>query len=620
LRVQDLRPVAIAVLLLLALSAVVRLYFAQRWNGLPTSDAYFFVAWASGIAHSSHLDFPGSDDPAYGDYPNGYAMFTYMLSSTSGLPILALAGLLPMIIGSLCTLPVYLALRRVCPEPAYAAVGTALVAFSFTFIKYTSVSIPNMLGLYFFPLVAWVALKPSLRSKKLLLVLAMSVAAVARLHYLSLVCVGVLLAIVTSRRLMLRASGEELDVRRVAFLLIVALVAGVLAWTAGYRIMLSIYGIDITAQPPARLSQATRLQGYPVIFGLVQTAALPIGLLGLASAYYASNFRRKTRSRMDALLLFVAWFAFLVFASGFFRVEYYPFRFNSFLMLPMGMISAVGLRHLEEAMAKRSTTRKVARLVLPGALLVAALQPVAQSFVIKDQGENLLPWRQEYGPLEVPAMEWCEANLLPGVDDFRPQDGLRRQMLMADWVRSRALRALGFRRVHLHWWFFQGVNVLTGEPNPFSGLEIYSANITKAMLLLGRLNLRSTTGLEEAYYYKYIYASDRMADLIRREFKRQPDFEKFDTYDGRYAYFATSNPEMDFVANRSYVPTGYTVKRGPWGEITRYLRPGAIPQTDMLVYRLRPFDKIYGVSGVAVYDRVPLSPGYNMGKSRVFSA
>jgi len=451
----------------------------------------------------------------------------------------------------------------------------------------------------------------------MLVVLAMTIGAVARIHYLSLVCIGVLLAIVASRTLMLRASGKQLDVRRIAFLLIVALVAGVLAWTAAYRIMLSIYGIDITAQPPARLSQATRLQGYPLIFGLVQTIALPIGLAALASIYHASNFRGKTESTMDALLLFITWFAFLVFASGFFRVEYYPFRFNSFLMLPMGMICVLGLRYVEHIMGKRSATTRLAGLVLPAALVIAALQPVAQSLVPIDQGEHLLPWRQEYGRLEIPAMKWCQANLLPGVDDGVSLDLPRRQILMADWVRSRALRALGFEKVHLHWWFFQGVNILTGEPNPFSGLEIYSANITKALLLLGRLNLRSTKGLEQAFYFKYVYASDWMAELIRREFKREADFRKFDTYDGRYAYFATYNPELDYVTNKSYVPTGYSRKAGPWGEIIRYLQPSNLVDTDLLVYRLRPFDKVYSTPGVAVYDRVPLTPGYYTGHLRV---
>jgi len=604
LKAERFRPAIVTVMLLLALSVAVRLYFVDRWKDLPTSDSYFFVAWASGISRSAHLNFPGSEDSAYGDYPSGYAMFMEMMSSASGIPILSLAKLLPLIIGSLCILPVYLAFRRITPDPVYCAVGTGLVAFSFTFIKYTSVSIPNMAGLYFFPLVVWIALGRAWASKRMLVILAMTVAAVSRIHYLSLVCIGVLLAIVASRALMLRASGKELDVRRIAFLLIVALVAGVLAWTAAYRIMWSIYGIDITAQPPARLSQATRLQGYPLIFGLVQTVALPIGLLALASIYHASNFRREAESTVDALLLFVTWFAFLVFASGFFRVEYYPFRFNSFLMLPMGMICVLGLRYVEPVIRKRPTTSRLASLVLPVALVLAALQPVAQSLVPMNQGEDLLPWTQEYGRTEIPAMGWCQANLLLGVDDGR------RQILLADWVRSRALRALGFEKVHLHWWFFQGVNILTGEPNPFSGLEIYSANITEALLLLGRLNLRSAQGLEEAYYYKYIYASDWMAELIRWEFKKEADLQKFYEYDGRYAYFAVDDPDLDYVTNRSYVPTGYSRKAGPGGEIIRYLFPDVLlgaygPR--ILVYRLRPFDRVYSTGGVAAYDRVSLT-------------
>ena len=610
MKAERFRPAIVIVLVLLALSFAIRLYFVHRWKDLPTSDSYFFVAWASGIAGSAHLDFPGSEDSAYGDYPSGYAMLTEMMSSASGIPILSLAKLLPLIIGSLCTLPVYLALRRITPHPVYCAAGTGLVVFSFTFIKYTSVSIPNMVGLYFFPLVAWIALGRAWTSKRMLAVLVMTVAAVSRIHYLSLVCIGVLLAIVASRSLMLRASGRELDVRRIAFLLIVALVAGVLAWTAAYRIMLSIYGIDITTQPPARLSQATRPQGYPLIFGLVQTVALPFGLYALASLYHVSNFRGKAETTMDALLLFVTWLTFQVFASGFFRVEYYPFRFNSFLMLPMAMISVLGLRYLEHLIRRRSAVSRLAGLMVPVALVLAALQPVTQSFLPMDQGESLLPWTQEYGRVEIPAMEWCQANLLLSLDDGRlggtgnTSDGLRQRILLADWVRSRALRALGFEKVHLHWWFFQGVNILTGEPNPFSGLEIYSANISEALLLLGRLNLRSVQGLEEAYYYKYIYTSDWMAELIRWEFKKEADFQKFDEYDGRYAYFAMDDPELDYVTNRSYLPPGHTRKAGPGGEVVRFLSP------DILLYRLRPFDKVYSTTGVALYDRVSLTPGY----------
>ncbi len=605
--------IALIISLLLVLSAAGRLYLLSEWGEIPTSDPYFFVAWASGITRTSHLEFPGSEDNAYGDYPDGYPMLLVLLSSTTGASLLDLSTFLPVLLGALCLLPIYLVFRGFVRDRLYCIGGTCVVIFSFTFLKYTSVSIPNLIGLYFFGLSLFICLGSRWKSKRTL-VLALAIPALAKLHYLSLVCVGVAIGIVLSRRIMLRASGAEFDPRRIAFLLIVILIGGVVAWTAAYRLMRQIYGIDITAQPPPRLSQATKLYAYPLIFGLVQTLALPVGLLASAWTYYGVNFRaRRRRTITDPVLLVSIWFAFFAFAAGFFKVEYYPFRFNSFLMLPFGMISTIGLLHVAGFLSGRGLERWE-RLLVPVVIVATFAQPLVLSRIPMGEGSVLLPWRQEYDEGEKLAMEWSQDSLLPVVDgqSIRPLSKYpvsRDQMLMADWVRSRAFRAKGFDNVHLHWWFFQGVDDRTGQPYLFRSMDIYTGNITHALLLLGRLNVRSSPGLfgDHAYYYKYIYASDAIAELIEREFKRKADLEKFDQYDGSCAYFASlDDAQDDKVMAREYVPEGYQKAGGSRRDLIYNLYPIQFGMADMAALRLKPFDRIYSAGGVRIYYRAPI--------------
>jgi hypothetical protein len=472
-----------------------------------------------------------------------------------------------------------------------------------------------MVGLYLFALALWLALGSKRAPKRNLAIIALSVLAVARIHYLTFVCVGVLLAIVVSRRAMIRISGSEFDPRRLIFILIVAMLAGFLAWTGADWVMQQFYDIDLTMQPPARLSQATSLAAYPLIFGVIQTLLLPVGLLAMASIYYRSHFKGEGGEfGLDPLLLFVVWLTFLAFSAGFFQVEYYPFRFNSFLMLPFGVISLVGLLHARKFVTNRRLFRTVGVVSLPLVVLLVVMQPVAQSLVALDQGDRLLPWKQEYGGTEVPALQWVRENLLAGRDlaTGGAFDYGRTQMLMADWVRSRTLRALGYENAHLHWWFFQGVNVMTGEPYPFRNLNIYAGNITQALLLLGRLNTRSGIGGsgDEAYYHKYIYASDSIAQLTQREFGTDSDMEKFDGYDGRYTYHLVWDYyEMDSVepVSKTYDPARYRYTRGPrGGEMIGYYEPLRLLDSYIRVYRLRPMDRVYSGGEVRIYYRTPL--------------
>jgi len=317
--------------------------------------------------------------------------------------------------------------------------------------------------------------------------------------------------------------------------------------------MWGVYKIDITRQPPPRLSQATRLIGYPLIFGGVQTLLLPLGILFLAIAYYRANFKgEKDTLGVEPVLLFSLWFVFLVFASGFFNVEYYPFRFNCFLMIPFGSISLLGAVLVADHLRK---LRRAGSVVVPFLVLLAlaSLSQVSlQSYATLSRPQPLLPWEQEYGREEIHgSLPWIVENIVPSIDYAQQFD--RREMLMTDWVRSRALRAIGFSDVHLHWWFFQGYDVQRGRPYPLRSLDIYTSDITHALLILGKLNLRSTSGTagEEAYYYKYIYTSDSISRLIAEHFNMEPNVSKFDRYDGSLWYISGADPEDDRVASIS---------------------------------------------------------------------
>ncbi len=584
--------VLLLVLLIFLLSLALRAYYTDLWGDVPTSDPYHFVGWANGIESTSHLTFPGSEDGAYGQYPDGYPMILHMLASTTGASVLILTKYLPVLLGALCVFPVYLAFRRLTDNPLYCAVGSASVVFSLAFIKYTSVSIPNLPGLYLFALGVWAALGAGWRSKRLILILVMLLIAVAEIHYLSLVCVGVLLALVVSRRVIITATGgANFDPRRLAFLLIVALVAGVVAWTAAYRVMRSVYGIDITMQPPPRLSIVLKPLGYPLIFGIAQTLALPVGLFGLARAYYADNFGRGQRKAlMDPLLLLSIWLVFFIFAVGFMKVEYYPFRFNTFLMIPLGMISLLGVLLIKDYLGKMRYTAFLASIALPAFVFLAAIQPIVVSRVPVSGGEPFLPWKQEYGQTEMTVLSsWMQDNTL--LTTVNRSTGLpRRQMIMADWVRSRAMKAFGSEDVHLHWWFFQGWSDLDGKPFVLRSLDVYGGDIEKALQILGRLNLRLATGStgEWVYYYKYIYASDWIADIMEADFGLVADFSKFDTYNGSMLYRLEND---DYAGDLDQVLLRKDAGRPTW------------VQSDFL---LRPLDRLYNCPGVSVYYFNPL--------------
>ncbi|MBU7004452.1 MAG: hypothetical protein HXS50_02710, partial [Theionarchaea archaeon] len=565
-------------ILLLLLSVMVRLYYVNLWQRVPTSDPYHFAGWANGIASSSHLDFPGSDDSAYGQYPDGYPMYLHIISSTTGIDTITLTEWIPLIIGSLCVLPVYLVFGNITKNHLAIATGCAIVVFSFAFLKYSTVSIPNMLGLYLFAFAFWLSIQAGIDRKRFVAILILTTPVLVKIHYLSLVCVGVVVAIVLSRRMMIAASGGlgTIDMRKLAFLLLVALVAGVVLWTAAYRIMLGVYGIDITRQPPPRLSQSLRFVGYPLVFGLLQTISLPIGFIALAGFYYHGSFRRNGRKlTMDPVLLFIVWLVFFVFALGFLQVEYYPFRFNCFLMLPFGMISLLGLLFVKDLLKSRSSTAVLGSLVLPTAIVLALLQPLVVS-IIPVGGEPFLPWKQEYGEAENLAMStWMQESLL-SIREDQLKEFPRHQMIMADWVRSRALRAYGSEDVHLHWWYFQGWYDLEREPFAFRSLDAYGGDIDKALEILGRLNIRHAYGGtgKWVYYYKYIYTSGWLAEIMWDDFGVVADFEKFDIYNGSKAY--------------RYYPTDF------WGdedEVVSRDEPKSL--TTHWDYPVKPFDKLY---------------------------
>ena len=591
LRLTPRRKIVILILLIFFLSLMIRLYYVALWRNVPTSDPYHFIGWASGIGESSHLKFPGSEDTAYGQYPNGYPMILHMISSTTGNPLLPLTMFLPAFVGSLCIFPVYLVFRRMTRDPISCLTGTAIVTFSFAFIKYTCVSLPNMLGLYLFAFAVWLAFKAGRSSKRILAILVLTIPVAAKIHYLSLVCIGVLIAIIVSRKVMISASGTEFDPRRLAFLLIVALVAGVLAWTAAYRIMWELYGINITMQPPPRLSIVLKLAGYPLVFGLIQTIALPLGLISLARIYYNANFKGEIKSALlDPLLLFALWLVFFIFALGFLHVEYYPFRFNCYLMIPFGMISLLGILLVRDFLLSRTSTALLGSIVLPVTIFLALLQPLVISVVPLSGGEPFLPWKQEYGQTEIPVMEsWIPDNLLSTIEYEYSSVMPRHQIIMADWVRSRTLKAFGSRDVHLHWWFFQGWMDLEGQPFPFRSLDVYSGDIDKALYILGRLNLRYASGSTGGwvYYYKYIYASDWIAKIMRNDFGVEADFSKFESYNGssvyRYDLFS------DIGKNDQVLPKSQS-------------------KIDPLYtnYPLKPFDKLYSCPGVRIYYYSPL--------------
>jgi len=569
---------------------MIRAYYVEVWKSVPTSDPYHFMAWASGISASSHLKFPGSEDRAYGQYPSGYPMFLVLLSSATGASFLSLTEFLPILVGPLCVLPVFLGFRSITRDDLSLLAGTAIVVFSLAFIKYTSVSIPNMLGLFLFAFAFWISVGDRGSSKRYIAILVMVTLAVAKIHYLSLVCIGIVLAVVLSRKILIRVSGKEFDPRRLAFILIVAGVAGVLAWTAAYKLMLRLYGIDITMQPPPRLSIVLKLAGYPLVFGLIQTLALPLGIVALAKIYYDRTFKHRPTKISDPMLLFILWLVFFIFSSGFLNVEYYPFRFNCFLMIPLGLIALLGILLLEGYFQGWRITRPLAHLTLPAVIFIALLQPLAVSLIPVGGGETFLPWRQEYGQSEMPAIgRWIQENTLCTAQPAgRPDNLTRKQMIMADWVRSRAMRAFGSEDVHIHWWFFQGWYDLEQKPFEYRSLDVYAGSIEKALKILGGLNLRKvmvSTG-EHYYYYKYLYVSDWIADVAKREFGLLADSSKLDEYNGSYVYlYRRLDPQQDKVLPRK---EAHDIVAG-------YKR-----------YALKPFDKLYSAPGVAVYYYTPL--------------
>lgn len=571
-------------LLVLALSVMVRLYFVLTWDQIPTSDPYHFVGWASAIGQAGRLDFPGSETRAFGQYPNGYPMLLQMLSATSGLSLIVLTKYLPLIMGSISVFPAYLFFGRFLKRVEIRIAATAMVVFSLAFLKYSSVSIPNMLGLFLFCLVAYLGLLADTERKRLTLVMVLAVLAVSRIHYLSFVAVGVALAIVLSRKLMVKASGSEFNPRRIAFLLILALVGGIAAWTAAYQVMLTLYGIDITQQPPPRLSIALSPAGYPLVFGVIQTLAVPLGLVWLFKRYYESHFREDKRElEFDPVLVFSLWIVFLVFASGFLKVEYYPFRFNCYLILPFALLSVLGLMLMRDSLDRLSYLSGYSWVVIPGAVTLVVIQPLAVSVVPIKNGEGFLPWKQEYGSTEIPALRyWMENTLLCVSENASGPKLPRREMIMADWVRSRALYAFGSDDVHIHWWFFQGWLDLAGRPFKFRSLDIYAGDINQSLSRLGRLYLgMATDGTGESYYYyNYIYASDWISEVMRADFDRGANFSKFDTYDGSLQYLESrANREEDMI-----VPRQKTYD-------SRYYAAHPLP----------PFDRIYTAPGVRIY-------------------
>jgi hypothetical protein len=580
----------LVVALIFLLSLMLRLYYVQTWGNVPTSDPYHFVAWANGIDSSGHLDFPGSEDRAYGQYPDGYPMMLLVLSKVSGVPLVSLTKYLPILAGALCVLPTYLIFGRVIRSPIARAVGTSMVVFSLAFIKYTSVSIPNMVGLCLFALGMWLALGAGQSSKRLLVLTLVLIAAVAKIHYLSLVCLGVVVAIVVARKVMIATSGAgtQIDYRRILFLLLVAGVAGAVAWTAAYRIMLGVYGIDITLQPPPRLSQVLKIVGYPLIFGVLSTVALPLGIVSLAKAYFDLNFgKRPTRIRVDSVLLLSIWLVLFVFALGFLQVEYYPFRFNCYLMIPLGIISLLGILLVRDVLGARASVRLISNLILPATLLLVVLQPLVVSKISLSAGEPFLPWEQEYGESEMPVLkDWIRENTLSIEVNRSDGDALpRQQMIMADWVRSRAMRAFGVENVHLHWWFFQGWYDRERRPFAWRSLDVYGGNITDSLGILGRLNMRQATEStgEYYFYYKYLYTSDAIARVTQKDFGVETDIGKFDSYRGNLSYYYDR-----------WTTTGAEDEIAPGG------------QKGGVEYPIRPFDKLYSGEGVSVYYFTPL--------------
>ena len=568
----------------------------NTWGHIPTSDPYHFITWANGINGSSHLEFPGSQDQAYGQYPNGFPMLLQMLSTTTGLSTFTLTQYLHILLGSLCVLPVYLIMRNVATKPSHQAAGTAIAVFAFAFIKYTSVSIPNLVGLFLFAFVMWLALQATWTTKRLVAIVAVTVPAIAKIHYLSLVCVGILLAIIALRKVMLLLIdvGPTFNPRKLLFLLIAALVAGVFAWTAAYRVMNSVYGIDITSQPPPRISIVLKVIGYPVVFGFLQTLSLPLGIIGIAIYYRKVHFGRGERSLpVDPLLLFSLWMVFFILSVGFLNVEYYPFRFNCFLMIPFGMLCLIGILYFRDILRSRAGLKTLAPLVLPVTVVLVVLQPLVISVVPVSEGEPLLPWKQEYGQTEISVLGgWMQEELLSVLEETNT--GIpRQQIIMADWVRSRALAALGSDDIHLHWWFFQGWVDSERKPYELRSLDVYSGDIIDALKILGRLNLRNAYGStgEWVYYYKYIYTSDWIAQVMSDDFGEDADFGKFDEYNGSLFY--------------SYGG------KDPYGEADSVL-PRTSGRIGTNEYPVRPFDKLYSCPGVDIYYFTPLKKrGYS---------
>jgi hypothetical protein len=514
-------------------------------------------------------------------------MLLQMLSTATGLSTLTLTKYLHILLGSLCVLPVYLIMRNVATKPSHVAAGTVIAVLAFAFIKYTSVSIPNLVGLFLFAFVMWLALRASWTTKRLVAVVAVTIPAVAKIHYLSLVCVGILLAIIALRKVMLVLIevGPDFNPRKLLFLLIAALVAGVFAWTAAYRVMNSVYGIDITSQPPPRISIVLKVIGYPVVFGLLQTLSLPLGIIGIAAYYRRVHFGGEGKNLpMDPLLLFSLWMVFFILSVGFLNVEYYPFRFNCFLMIPFGMVSLIGILYFRDLLRPRAKLRTLAQLVLPATVVLVVLQPLVISVVPVSEGKPLLPWTQEYGQTEIAVLGgWMQDELLSVLEE--PKSALEdphRQIIMADWVRSRALAAFGSGDIQLHWWFFQGWVDSERRPYELRSLDVYSGDITGALEILGRLNLGKAYGStnEWFYYYKYIYTSDWIAQIMSDDFGEKADFEKFDEYNGSLFYRHSS----------TY----------PYGEVGSFL-----PRTGNQ-YSIRPFDKLLSCPGVGIYYFTPL--------------
>jgi hypothetical protein len=207
--------------------------------------------------------------------------------------------------------------------------------------------------------------------------------------------------------------------------------------------------------------------------------------------------------------------------------------------------------------------------------------------------EPFLPWKQEYGETELVAMSSFLQDEILCTTEVRTSGLPRRQMVMADWVRSRAMKAYGSDFVHLHWWFFQGYSDLEGKPFAFRSLDIYAGEIGKSLEILGRLNLRLASGStgEWVYYYKYLVTSDWISEIIKDDFGREADSEKFRAYNGHLLYRHDQNDIQ--------------------GDDDRVLirEEAGKPGLGQLDYVLRPLDKLYACPGVELFYFTPLGTG-----------